>query len=323
MELSEEGAFDEAELGLLVFDDVETPLEGWQVGSVVERVFGPEPGYLCLGNQKHRIDNGRSAFVLPASFLPVGIDEIGEEWSCPPMQPETLLTVAKLVRRVFAVALRLAKTVDASANMEALIAADSLSAFFAPRFVGLKTARNDEESLLTFEAGKAPEHYVRVSARRPRLLHLADALDIGGVSAEDPAAQAIFAFVESPYNAVSWSAGIVAEAVLHALSDRIGLERVLGEEATLAFADLGYPVTYAPGGRITARIQPAAREAFVRTMIENGYLPDNDTLDDGDLRDVAEGFRWGGGEASRAAVWARLSNRRDLLWNLDKAALVR
>jgi hypothetical protein len=314
---------DGTEIGLVVFDDVDTPLVGWQVGNEVERVESPTNGRLLLGNQQHRIANGRSTSILPASFLPVTIDEIGTEWGCRPMQAETLLSVARLVRRVFAVALKFAKTIDASASMDSIVEADSLAAFFTPLLQELPMIGTGDEAFLTIEGGDVPEHYVSVAARRPRLAHLADALAVGRTTANDPVAEALLGFVQDPHNAASWSAGVVAEALLRALPDHAGLERVLGEDATLAFADLGYPVTYELGGLIKARIQPAAREAFVRTMIENGYVPDDDTLDDGDLRELAEGFRWGGGETSRVAVWAHLSRRQDLLWNLDKAALAR
>lgn len=316
----------EPEIGIIVFDDEDAPVGGWLVGDVVERIDGPPTRSLFLGNQRHAIRNGPFGAVLPSTFLPLSLNDFAVEWDCRPTGDTTLLTTllttARLVRRILAVALRLAKDLDASVRLEDVVAVDSLKDFFAKRVKGMAIEIIGQDLMITFENGEAPDHYLSVSARRPRLQHLAEALATGQASQDDPLSSTLRAFAENPLNAASWSAGVVAEAVTQALPGREELERVMGENLMLAMADFGYPIPYEPGGRITASIHPSTREAFVRTMMANGLVPDDGALD-AELREASEDFPWGGDPAAEPAVRLSLSRRRDLLWNLDRLPLVR
>lgn len=312
----------DTEIGVVVFDDEDAPADGWLVGDAVKRIDSPPSRSFFLGNQRHAIRNGPFGGVLPSTFLPLGLRDIAEEWDCRPTGDATLMTTARLVRRILAIALRLAKASDTSVRFEDLVAEDSLTDFFAKRLAGMAIEILGEDLLIQFENGEAPDHYLRVSARRPRLQHLAEALSTGQADAHDPLSGALLAFAADPANAGSWSAGIVAEAVTRALPGGDDLERVMGENLMLAMADFGYPISYEPGGRITAMIHPYTREAFVRTMMENGLVPDDGALD-AELREACEDFAWGGDPAAEPGVRLALSRRRDLLWNLDRLPLVR
>lgn len=322
MNPNEIDTFNNTEIGIIVFDDPDAPTAGWQVLDVVAHVEAPTSRRLLIGNQPVRILRGAYHDILPSSFLPVTLDEIVDEWECSPMREETLLTVRRLVEHVLLVAETFAKTLDGSSGIETMIRSESLSEFFAEFLRSIPEVGSDE-ALMTFEKGVAPDHYVSVSARRPRLAHLGDALAIVEPYGRDRASQAVGAFVADANNAVSWSAGVVAEALLRAMPGSSRLERLLQEDISLAFADLGYSVDVGTGGRVQAWIQPDAREAFARTMLENGFVPDYGTLDHADLRKVAGDFAWGGSSAALPAVKARLARHRHILWSLDKATLLR
>jgi hypothetical protein len=310
----------ERPIGAVLFDEPANPTAGWS-GLKGTKRFGTvqelDQSAIWLGNQSVKIPLSSGGVIQSASFLPLSIDEIAEDWGFVTKDGtrQRLEVIAGLSPHILQIAEGLADRCRLPTAQQ-ISEADTLVVFLRPILGALPTVENDGldglNGLLTLSS-EVPSHYIKVSAVRPRLALLEDALQMTGVTRGYGSLSAeLLSFVKDEAFKASWSAGVVAQALFEAIPDRYFIEKVIAERHVLAFADLGYPMTYDGRGRFTTSVHPDELKTFATHMIETDFAPTGEARRALGFDDIM---------AARPLLLTQPAFHQELAWNLDAAAV--